>query len=443
MASYAKKAIEWIKSLQISVEPLMLVLAACNTARSIVTPEMSERKMMRVYPAPPGLSDKDLKKFYNKKMVIWDNNYSYVNLPIACIVGIMYGGYSDYHGRKIPLLIGIMSVLVENAMKILIWDPTTDLSLYWFYPTAVVTGIMGDFLLTMSCVNAYIADRFDDEKILSTRMVIVSIMFSLGLLLATLIGAIFILPQKTPKQKAALMIEEEGQHENEPNPPSKSFLAITKLSFYSIYASLKIFVLSREGHRRLFLYLTFGANFLDQLVFGEEKSLIGTYTRLPPFNWNTSEYANYKSLRPIVQIVGMFFGLLVLKKLFKFRDTFVICLAIGSLGISLFMIGLAQASWLIFASLAPGSLHGLLNPLTYTFLSCLIERNEIGKAFAISSIAQKLAGFAQTAILQNIYVATLSWYQGFVWLLMGGICVIAVGIYGFVHVVAKRENIGS
>ncbi|VDL69979.1 unnamed protein product [Nippostrongylus brasiliensis] len=406
MASYAKKAIEWIKSLQISVEPLMLVLAACNTARSIVTPEMSERKMMRVYPAPPGLSDKDLKKFYNKKMVIWDNNYSYVNLPIACIVGIMYGGYSDYHGRKIPLLIGIMSVLVENAMKILIWDPTTDLSLYWFYPTAVVTGIM-------------------------------------GMLLATLIGAIFILPQKTPKQKAALMIEEEGQHENEPNPPSKSFLAITKLSFYSIYASLKIFVLSREGHRRLFLYLTFGANFLDQLVFGEEKSLIGTYTRLPPFNWNTSEYANYKSLRPIVQIVGMFFGLLALKKLFKFRDTFVICLAIGSLGISLFMIGLAQASWLIFASLAPGSLHGLLNPLTYTFLSCLIERNEIGKAFAISSIAQKLAGFAQTAILQNIYVATLSWYQGFVWLLMGGICVIAVGIYGFVHVVAKRENIGS
>uniref|UniRef100_A0A1I7X820 Transmembrane protein n=1 Tax=Heterorhabditis bacteriophora TaxID=37862 RepID=A0A1I7X820_HETBA len=45
------------------------------------------------------------------------------------------------------------------------------------------------------------------------------------------------------------------------------------------------------------------------------------------------------------------------------------------------------ASWLIYASLLPGSLHGLLNPLTYTFMSYLVEPNE------------------------NIYIATLNWYQ--------------------------------
>ncbi|EYC34157.1 hypothetical protein Y032_0001g277 [Ancylostoma ceylanicum] len=117
MSTLGKKFVEWVKSLQITVEPLMLVLAACNAARSIVTPELSEQKMMRVYAPPPGLTDKELKKFYNKMMVIWDNNYTYVNLPIACIVGVMYGGYSDYHGRKLPLLVGIASVLVENATK--------------------------------------------------------------------------------------------------------------------------------------------------------------------------------------------------------------------------------------------------------------------------------------------------------------------------------------
>uniref|UniRef100_A0A1I7X994 ABC transmembrane type-1 domain-containing protein n=1 Tax=Heterorhabditis bacteriophora TaxID=37862 RepID=A0A1I7X994_HETBA len=69
------------------------------------------------------------------------------------------------------------------------------------------------------------------------------------------------------------------------------------------------------------------------------------------------------------------------------------------------------ASWLIYASLLPGSPHGLLNPLTYTFMSYLVEPNEIGKAFAISSIAQKIAGFFQTVVLQNIYIATLNWYQ--------------------------------
>ncbi|VDO77785.1 unnamed protein product [Heligmosomoides polygyrus] len=402
--------------------------------------------MMRSYPAPAGLSDKDLKKFYNKKIVIWDNNYSYVNLPIACVVGIMYGGCSDYYGRKLPLLIGVGSVLVENAMKMLIWSPVTDLPLYWFYPTAVITGLMGDFLLTMSCVNAYVVDRFDDEKILSTRMIIVSIMFSLGSFIAAQCtkpilksissiaflgivegGLVLSLSNREFKNKQINFLQEEEQRiqrfesaeqcnsgeclNTTYNDLSTDFLSVTKLSFISIYHSLKIFVLPREGHRRLFLYLTFGANFLDQLVFGEEKGLIGTYTLLPPFNWTKDTYADYKSLRPIVQIVGMFFGMLLLKQCLKLRDTFVICLAIGSLGVSLFMIGLAQATWLIFASMAPGSLHGLLNPLTYTFLSCLVERNEIGKAFAISSIAQKIAGFAQSAILQNIYIATLNWYQ--------------------------------
>uniref|UniRef100_A0A0N4WIF2 MFS domain-containing protein n=1 Tax=Haemonchus placei TaxID=6290 RepID=A0A0N4WIF2_HAEPC len=346
------------------------------------------------------------------------------------------------------LLIGIVSVLVENAMRILIWSPSTDISLYWFYPTAVITGLMGDFFLTMSCVNAYVADRFDDKKTLSTRMIIVSIMFSLGafiasqstkailngisstallvivegLLLATLIAGVLILSQSRPKKDIHSIEEPQEEREverlalialakNHTELFSAGCLELTKLSFYSIYESLKIFVIPREGHRRLFLYLTFGANFLDQLSFGEEKSLIGTYTLLSPFNWTKDEYANYKSLRPIVREFGT--------------------------------VKTLQASWLIYASLAPGSLHGLLNPLTYTFMTCIVQQNEIGKAFAISSIAQKLAGFAQTAILQNIYIATLSWYQGFVWLVMGGICVVAVGLYGFVHVVAKREKIGS
>ncbi|EYC37529.1 hypothetical protein Y032_0782g2319 [Ancylostoma ceylanicum] len=302
-------------------------------------------------------------------------------------------------------------------------------------------------------------------------MIIVSIMFSLGsfaasqgtkyilkvissiillaivegVLFVTIIGAAATLNNTRPKKKKKVVEEvSDGEQEVVDNDaPGTSFWEITKLSFYSIYASLKIFLLSREGHRRLFLYLTFGANFMDQLVFGEEKALIGTYTRLPPFNWSKGQYADYRSLRPIVQIAGMLFGMFVFKKWLKLRDTFVICLTIATLGISLVMIGLAYSSWLIYASLAPGSLHGLLNPLSYSFLSCLVEPTEIGKAFAISSIAQKLAGFAQTAILQNIYIATVDWYQGFVWLLMGGICAVAVAIYAFVHVVAKRENIGS
>lgn len=55
-----------------------------------------------------------------------------------------------------------------SSVKILIWSPSIDVSLYWFYPTAVITGLMGDFLLTMSCINAYVADKFEDKKVVSS-----------------------------------------------------------------------------------------------------------------------------------------------------------------------------------------------------------------------------------------------------------------------------------
>ncbi|CAI4228810.1 unnamed protein product [Auanema sp. JU1783] len=472
--------VQFIKDLKITVEPIMFLLAAANSFRQIVIPKLAEDKMKLVYPPPmANMTHDQLKKFYNTKMVEWDNNYQYVNLPIACILGIMYGGFSDHYGRKLPLLIGLNSLIVETALRMLMYSPETNWSLEWIFPTAVIAGLLGDQLLTMSCINAYVTDTFDNKKTLSIRMIIVSIMFSLGSFVSsrtvrailqhdllseigilgiaegmyalTFIIGIIILTNVVPKKKHAVPREEQivaTADEESPIvavdlPEKKTLLQIIYLSFYSIYEAGHIFIIPREGHKRLFLYLCFFANFLDQLVFGEEKGLIGTYTRLAPFEWTSSTYADYKSWRPIVQILGMLVGMLVFKNWLKLKDTMVICFAISSMGACVLMIGLAKATWVIFASLLPGSLHGLLNPLTYSFMSCLVEPDEIGKAYAMSTIAQKLAEMAQTAILQNIYIATLNWYQGFVWILMSAISFVAVLVYAFVHVLAISEDIGA
>ncbi|KAK0423685.1 hypothetical protein QR680_008277 [Steinernema hermaphroditum] len=461
MPSPFTRAIRYVRSLKLHVEPIIFVMAMCNVARAVVKPHMTEMKMRRTYPHPEHMSPQEIKKFYNKWMVTWDQNYDYVNMPIACVIGILYGAYSDERGRKIPLLIGMVSTLIDNTISILMWSETTDIALEWTYLAAVVSGLMGDFLLFMSAVNAYLADIFPNKKTLSTRMIIVSVIFSLGSLVGSLCtkfvverinhlavmylvqGAIVlafgfslgILERKRP----SLL------QEYEPDEPQAqlTLLQICKNGFISVYDSAKVFCLRREGHRRLFLWICLFANFLDLFVFGEEKGLIGTYTRLAPFNWDTDQYATYKTVRPIAQIIGMFFGLIVLKKLLHLRDTTQIILAIASMGLCAVAIGLATSSWIIYASLAPGSLHGLLNPLTYTFMTCLVRIDEIGKAFAISSIAGKLAGIAQTAILQNIYKATVDWYQGFVWLLMGAVSGVAAVMYLYVHVVSKQERIGA
>ena len=62
-----------------------------NIFRGVVTPTLSQDKMKRVYIATPDLHGKSVDKFFNKKMVILEQNYDDVNLPIAWIVGIIYG----------------------------------------------------------------------------------------------------------------------------------------------------------------------------------------------------------------------------------------------------------------------------------------------------------------------------------------------------------------
>ncbi|KAE9550704.1 hypothetical protein FO519_006087 [Halicephalobus sp. NKZ332] len=455
-----KSILKALGSWKIQVEPIILILSLCNTAVNVVSPHLNEAKMKRVYSAPPGLDHDEMKKFYNKKMVLWDQNYQYVNLPIACIAGIVYGAYSDRKGRKIPLLIGFISVFLGNTFNMLIWSEKTDISLHWLFLSAVIVGMMGDFMLLMSCVNAYLADQFGDKRMLSIRMVVVSIIFSLGslcgsqtvdifvdkigefgtlfviqgILLVTFIISIFVLKNPLP---------EGNTEENENIVERKSLISSVIDQFRYLVNSLKIFIVEREGHRRLFLYLCFLANFLDQLTFGEETSLIGTYTRLDPFDWDTKQYSTYKTIRPIAQIIGMLFGLIVLKQALKVRDTLIIVFAIGSMALCILVIGLANSSAIIYASLAPGSLHGLLNPLTYTFITSLVLPTEIGQTFAVSTIAGKLAGIVQTAVLQTIYTHTVDWYQGFVWILMFFVSSIAAVLYFGVHIVAKRENIGT
>lgn len=79
----------------------------------------------------------------------------------------------------------------------------------------------------------------------------------------------------------------------------------------------------------------------------------------------------------ILAILGMLFGLVALKKFLSLRDTTIITMSISSMGICCLIIGLAVTSWQIYVSLIPDSLHGLLNPLTYTFITCLVEPNEV------------------------------------------------------------------
>ncbi|TKR96383.1 hypothetical protein L596_010406 [Steinernema carpocapsae] len=457
----------YFRGLRIRVEPVIFLTTFCHIAMTIIKPGMTNEKVRRSYPPPDGLNS--TKEYYNNLQIIWLQNYDYVNVPVSCLAGIIYGAYGDVKGRKLPLLMAILSVFIENSFHMLMWSTKTDIPFEWSYLAAAICGLLGDYGLIMASANAYLADNFSNKHYYGARMIVLSGTVTAGTFCSSWTTKLII--DKSYKMVAMYMSQvgivliffyalfvlknpkpaEELKDLKKPDLKLRlqlMYLGVTlwnvfKSAGFSVYDSFKIFFVKRDGPKRHFLWICMLAYFLDEMLFGEQKALIGTYFQL--FGWYSNEFARYKGLRPCYQIIGTILGVLVLRKWLKIRDTILIIFSTLSMSVFLAALGFINQyniSYIVFSALVPGGFHGLLNPLTVTFLTCVIETNEVGKILAVCSILSKLAGVAETAILQNIYRATLNWYKGSVWLLMALLAVISAMLYVYVALVARRHKIG-
>uniref|UniRef100_A0A1I7SF59 Proton-coupled folate transporter n=1 Tax=Bursaphelenchus xylophilus TaxID=6326 RepID=A0A1I7SF59_BURXY len=410
-----------IQSFQIRMELVILAIAICDTARIVITPTLMEDKVKRVYVPTSDVANDSvlLKKFYNKKMVEWDQNYSYVNMPLAVMATIFFGSFSDKHGRKVPMIAGLLGMFVGNMIYIFVWWDNTDWPLAWLFLAAVSNGITGGFRMVTSSVNAYLSDQFEVKRVLSIRMIITYTILNVGDLIGSQLTKL--LSHQFHETTAAFVMQAINLivlsyviffvPNIKDQPRDYRFARIAKDGLLSMWASVKVVIRQRENYNRTLLWLTFTCVLLNRTAFNEEKDLIGTYTKLDPFHWTTDDFAEYKSYRPFTQIIGLLFGLFILKKLLKLKDTTIVIIATVSMGIDSLLIGLATSSLLIYISMAVGFMHALTNPLIFTLYSCLVDGQETGRVFALDSILQQVASFLKTAVLQTIYTHTLNWYQ--------------------------------
>jgi MFS family permease len=99
--------------------------------------------------------------------VRWDENYTYVNIPLACIATIILGAYSDRRGRKFPMVVGLLGMFLGNAIYMLVWYQPISLRLEFIYLAAFLDGSMGGFRLVMSSANAYLSDQYEVKRTVS------------------------------------------------------------------------------------------------------------------------------------------------------------------------------------------------------------------------------------------------------------------------------------
>lgn len=85
------------------------------------------------------------------------------------------------------------------------------------------------------------------------------------------------------------------------SPGAQGAASLLREGLLAVYSSARAVLRRREGCCRFLLLCAFAVGLVNRTAFSEEKALIGTYTKLPPFNWSLADFAQYKSYRPFVR----------------------------------------------------------------------------------------------------------------------------------------------
>lgn len=68
---------------------------------------------------------------------------------------------------------------------------------------------------------------------------------------------------------------------------------------------------------------------------------------------------------------------------------------------------------------------------------------QTGRIYAMDSIIHNVSYFLRTAVLQNIYIATVDWFQGFIWFCLSSLALLSAAILLVVHFTAKKAGLGD
>ncbi|XP_076310146.1 lysosomal proton-coupled steroid conjugate and bile acid symporter SLC46A3-like isoform X2 [Tachypleus tridentatus] len=356
------------------------------------------------------------------------NNYQMLGIAIATIPGaivtIMMGPWSDKHGRKIPMILPLFGMVIENILCIF-------LALYFQIPSVYILlayfsgGIFGGFSCVITGIYSYVTD-VSSSKSRTFRYGVADLFFALGLPIGTLTGgqifkywgynavfgtsAVILLLAILYIWlflEDSLLLEDKSSFK-------RKILDIFNISDWkaSIYSCLKM----RPGNARVrILLLIISMCFIVVSYIGN--STIGYLYAQRMYNWDVTEYSNVSTIFTILSAVIMSGLIPLLTKVFVVKDA-----VLGILGLTSYIsqsLGRAFAfqKWIYYAASAFGTLNGAAPVAVRASLSKSIHNNEIGKVFSFMSVCEAVTPIIAGVVFSQVYNYSLGIFLGIVYLM--------------------------
>ncbi|XP_078462445.1 proton-coupled folate transporter-like isoform X1 [Lampetra fluviatilis] len=367
------------------------------------------------------------------------------NIP-AMITASLLGTWSDRSPcmRRLAMALPCFGAAMASALLMLV-SSSPELSVYWTLAAACISSTLGGYVTILLSVMSYLATvTSPDER--PCRMGVLEAMifmggtvgglvegaavahmgflgaFSIQLacnLLATLYALLCI---ASPAQQRSSSEDERQPICSEESEDTGVRATLPPMSCLDGLTTWKVVFRKRGERGRLVMLLLLAVSLLNMACIVGDSQILVMFLQYPPLHFTNEQYGYFIGGRTF--LVGMCL-LVLFPLLLKLARGF--SLAKWAMLIRVISFGLmacASVPWMVFLAAGLASVSGIPGAMIRAQTSRLATSSEQGAVFSAFASLETAFMLITSSVLSTLYPATLPYFPGFCFILLGGLGVI-------------------
>ncbi|CAF4617142.1 unnamed protein product [Rotaria sp. Silwood1] len=362
----------------------------------------------------------------------------------AILTSIFLGANCDRIGRK-PL---IALPFIGKSIRFFILTAVAyyDLPNIWIILSTMVDGLFGTTALTILSSFAYVTDC-TNEKLRTSGIIITDVCIASSRLLPLITMGIYLQhPRYVQSMIFTLLLSLSGfvfciflQPESNLNIQHLNiFQQLKKCEFKAITKIFRVFFVKRQGHKQRSLLMLVSIHLLLIIMICGSLAMYYLYLYGVPFCFDSFSVSLNSSVQTAATIL-----LTIPFAIFLAKHTDHLVLpALGCLAlmVQFVLFATTQQKWILYLAVGIGSVFTVLVPIIRSRITKLVEPDEYAVVFILASVFESGGYYAISALTNEIYQISLTFYPGLVYFCLTIIGVIAILVMLVLYILEYRSS---
>jgi MFS family permease len=362
----------------------------------------------------------------------------------AILTSVLLGSNCDRIGRKPLIALPFIGKIIRYIMLTAV--AYYNLSNIWIILAIMFDGLFGTGALSILGSFAYVSDC-TNEKTRTVGIIIVDVCIGCSKFLPLLTIGIYLQhPNYVQSMIFTLLLSLGGFVFSIVLQP-ESNLSVSHLNFFqqlkltdvkAITKMFKVFFVKREHHKQRSLLILVVIHLSLIVMICGQLAVYYLYLYGAPFCLDSFGV----SLNSVAQTVATVlltipFTLTVAKNSDHLLIPSIGCLALMA---QLILFGIARVVWILYLAVCIGSLFNVLTPVIRSRITKTVEPDEYAVVFILASVFESGGYYAISAVANEIYQVSITFYPGLVYFVFAAIGVVAILLMLYVELFLSDRN---